>query len=442
MQKIEHITSDIDLRRELNRQPYNMFMLLDGSRFENVFDFIHRIYELPEYYALYMGTHLESAVEVSPCLLRIYKERPEFLDWYLKEGASAHQAILLTSPCDLESLALHFRHYLDARLPNREIALFRFYDPGILNAILPFRTKPQVAELLALCESLYWYTEGKLHRLSGDKPAPDLFYDPNQMFEIDTDLQKAMSGVVRKRAVERSLRDFKMNFPMSYALAGEEKTREFLSLAWNKAEHYNMTSDREVKGFILLMNYLGCDFDGDPLFPWARFPQYPYAKPRSETRPMSLARLKEVYKAFIDFHRHTDGAKDGRLIMALRNTLTLGYENLHHIKSFDDIMAFLQKVYPQRYNMLPEQVLRTTILQEARAKSREYGMNTWVGCALCALLIFFYGISFDNDPLHAEIGKFVRRRPPLGDTKEEYMLQCIKEVAKKRLDEAVSRIKV
>lgn len=158
MQKCS-INNKHDLQNILSKTNHNIYILLDGAKFENIHSFIYTTDECPKYIALYQGTFYESAKEVSPCLVQLKSYHDCFLQWYFLEGANTQQAILMTSEKSIVELSKHFRNFLEARLPNMDIVLFRFYEPNVLHTILKFYETPQVKSLISLCSGIYWKIE-------------------------------------------------------------------------------------------------------------------------------------------------------------------------------------------------------------------------------------------------------------------------------------------
>lgn len=408
-----------------------VYLLLDGARFEDVHRFIYQMDELPEYEPLYRGTFFAKAHEVSPCLVKVSGEKPEMLDWFFSEGAAERKAVLITSGMNLQELAGHFRKYLEARLPSRKIVLFRYYDPGILHALIPFGAKPQVAGMLAPCSGLAWNLDGVFYELA-DRTDAEMNAAPlegEQVFEFDDEIYAAMSAIARKVAIRRNVREFAANAPKLYAFAGEGRAHEFIELAWRKADHYNMTAEREINGLIILMTYLGCGFDSDPLYPWARFELFPDKVPSSSEDPESWVALKDVYARFISLYQQTDDDSTGFRESAMQRMASLAYIDLAAIQNPEGVLQFLRRIYPERYDLLPPDALHGEFMALARVKSNELGIDTWAGCALLALLMFMFGSFVNLDPLYSGVMDKIKSLPDRRGGKEAGLLGVIKELA-------------
>ena len=145
-----------DLLQTLSKTEHNIYLLLDGAKFTNIHAFIYKTDEFPQYSSLYKDTYYESILEISPCLVQMKSLHDKFLSWYISKGSDAHQAIVITSGKDLAELADHFKNFLEAKLPNLNIVLFRFYEPNVLNTILKFHDQHQVKKFISLCSAMYW----------------------------------------------------------------------------------------------------------------------------------------------------------------------------------------------------------------------------------------------------------------------------------------------
>jgi hypothetical protein len=113
-----------------------------------------------------------------------------------------------------------------------------------------------------------------------------------------------------------------------------------------------MLADGEINGLIILMHNLGCDFDNDPQYPWARFKIFP-DKTYEEKEPDSFLNLQKVYDQFLKFHEHTVG-EEGAYLKAAHQRLR--DKRLEDFKPFtdDNIVRSLRTIYPQRCVETPD----------------------------------------------------------------------------------------
>jgi hypothetical protein len=70
-----------------------------------------------------------------PWIVALDPEEQLAMAWRV-EGEGRNWGILVQSPLDLDQLKRHFKKFLNAKLPDGMIALFRFYDPRVMRAYL------------------------------------------------------------------------------------------------------------------------------------------------------------------------------------------------------------------------------------------------------------------------------------------------------------------
>lgn len=85
---------------------------------------------------LFKGRDLDPGLlGVAPWLVRIDPAEPLLPTWQ-QHGHAGSWGLLALSDRPIESLQSHFRRFLQARLPDGTIALFRFYDPRVFNTYI------------------------------------------------------------------------------------------------------------------------------------------------------------------------------------------------------------------------------------------------------------------------------------------------------------------
>lgn len=102
------------------------------------------VQDCPQKACLFAG-QLEPVLEkVSPWLVALGPDVPLETVWKA-HGRGRSWGILVETGLDLASLRRHLRQFLQARLPDGEIALFRFYDPRVWRAYWPSLTQDEQA---------------------------------------------------------------------------------------------------------------------------------------------------------------------------------------------------------------------------------------------------------------------------------------------------------
>ncbi|MCB2078017.1 MAG: DUF4123 domain-containing protein [Novosphingobium sp.] len=85
---------------------------------------------------LFKGQLHQKVLRAAPWLVLIDPDEPLLATWN-EHGRDANWGLLVRSSLDLEQLQRHFRRFLQAKLPNGAVVLFRFYDPRVFNSYLP-----------------------------------------------------------------------------------------------------------------------------------------------------------------------------------------------------------------------------------------------------------------------------------------------------------------
>ena len=85
---------------------------------------------------LLSGALEPSLAAVSPYLVAI-DSREQLLHAWQDSGRGKNWGILVESELDLERLRRFFRRFLQVKLPDGEVVMFRFYDPRVFRGYLP-----------------------------------------------------------------------------------------------------------------------------------------------------------------------------------------------------------------------------------------------------------------------------------------------------------------
>lgn len=163
--KIEALSSGDTIYSALQHHEQDIYLLLDGARFEDIYAFLYHMEDQPEYVPVYRGSYYESVMEGGPCLVKT-SDQGALLSWYIEEGANEKKGLLLVSELHMKELAGHFQQFLEARLPDKEVVLFRFYDPYVFHALAPFSSKQGLAHLLNPLLQVFWEKDATFYKLS------------------------------------------------------------------------------------------------------------------------------------------------------------------------------------------------------------------------------------------------------------------------------------
>ena len=128
----------------------------------------------PSSLCLFKGPDLAPEVKAAaPWLVRL-EPGSQVLSLWHHHGRAANWGIMVWSHAPIEQLQRHFRRFLQAKLPDGTIALFRFYDPRVfhtyLRAATPEERAPWFAEVVQFgvepageAQHTYRLHEGRLY---------------------------------------------------------------------------------------------------------------------------------------------------------------------------------------------------------------------------------------------------------------------------------------
>jgi hypothetical protein len=101
--------------------------------------------------------------ELAPALPWLVELRPgeQLLDIWRQEGAGRNWGIALQSPMDLQRVKLHLKKFLNAKLPDGTLAIFRFYDPRVLRTYMRAATSEEIPP---------WFSGVERYSVESDQP--------------------------------------------------------------------------------------------------------------------------------------------------------------------------------------------------------------------------------------------------------------------------------
>lgn len=116
--------------------------IIDCAQDERLHDLVSR---QPNSLCLFKGDKVAPAIrKAAPWLVRLDPGSGVLNLWHL-HGRAANWGIMAWSTAPLDQLHRHFRRFLQARLPDGTIALFRFYDPRVFHTYLRAATPEERA---------------------------------------------------------------------------------------------------------------------------------------------------------------------------------------------------------------------------------------------------------------------------------------------------------
>lgn len=121
--------------------PGGWFALIDTAQDSDLFGIVKRCRQQQ---CLFSGDVPPEMAAASPYLVRVDDRDPLMPAWQ-QRGVGRNWGLLCEARIDFDALRSHFRRFLQARLPDGTVALFRFYDPRVFNTYLPAATADEQA---------------------------------------------------------------------------------------------------------------------------------------------------------------------------------------------------------------------------------------------------------------------------------------------------------
>lgn len=111
----------------------SLFALVDAARDRRLFPLISAC---AEYECLFAGKIAPPLDRASPYIVRVESGAPLF-DLWREAGWGQSWGLFLRTEEDLAAVRRRLRHFLQAKLPDGRIVLFRFYDPRVWRLYAP-----------------------------------------------------------------------------------------------------------------------------------------------------------------------------------------------------------------------------------------------------------------------------------------------------------------
>ena len=249
------------------------------------------------------------------------------------------------------------------------------------------------------------------------------------MFEINEKMYNALLDIGRDQYIKNKSSEFAEKYPDRQSCIGYEKIEEFMYKVWEKAEYYNLPSDKEFNILVMLMCFWGCDFDIDPQYPWARLKRFVDTKPAPRcTESESLRALTTIYHEFYRVYKKIVGKNLSYVIHSYKNITNLKYYDFISFHDDSDVLTLLSKIYPEKRTYLREYIFYNDIIPAAKQKSSLYQLDSKIGTSILTVLIFTCGISFDTDPLCYTLNKKLTDNALPGMQKEQALFARAQEL--------------
>lgn len=125
----------------MSATPASWYAVIDGAQDPRLVDLVR---SCAQRICLFKGELAPEVLQAAPWLVRI-DERESLLSTWRQHGDGLSWGVTLLSELPLEALQRHLRRFLQARLPDGTMALFRFYDPRVFNTYIRAATEEERA---------------------------------------------------------------------------------------------------------------------------------------------------------------------------------------------------------------------------------------------------------------------------------------------------------
>jgi len=158
-QRFSELLQWYEALRQCDGHSLRIYALIDGALDEDIFRLVNQR-DIP-WHGLYPQTMLEAASpECGPYLLSLSPEEPEhaaLMKLLLRRTQDANLVVWVVSRQRPTKLAGYLHRYSEVGLPDGRHALFRYYDPSILETLLCVFTPEQHKQfLVSFREVRYW----------------------------------------------------------------------------------------------------------------------------------------------------------------------------------------------------------------------------------------------------------------------------------------------
>lgn len=144
----------------------NFYAVIDGAACQPL---RQQLYEMqPPYYCLWSGELAPDIQEVAPYLVKVDEHEGFFL-WLLENGWENYWNIFIDSPLPLDKLKRKLKTLQFVLSPEKQSLLFRYYDPRVLDLILPFSDKENNNKFFLNINGIQYFSETEQIKVVGNE---------------------------------------------------------------------------------------------------------------------------------------------------------------------------------------------------------------------------------------------------------------------------------
>ena len=422
-----------------------LYLIFDGAK-PNM---QRRLYQLggdPKWVPLFLNTPYEYMLDLSPGVVKLDADN-RLLEWYLDEGAQIGAGAVVASAQPLEEIAAHFQSYLEVVIPNqkRQVVLFRFYSPHILDEFVPSLQSHELSDFLKPASALWWpktpvsevnvqpaqtvwcevstpitgnnkanlytsrasETERPLIAVAAaGTSAATVLSDAKESGQwhygfrlISDNSYTALNGSGSRDFMDRLRCDIELAYPNIHRLIDKPGLQNYLKMHLAECEQAGISEQPDkVKRAMRMRLFYGWHFWDELEF--MRGNRIAYIE-----TPLSKEALNSVMRFLAEFQRDAEGlgtntgfgARRFRK-EAARRTRSLYFDPAAHQANSVAIADILTNLYPERANFMGTEKLKR-LIAAADNHADEAKLPESTGMLCCALIFLFFGQGAFTDPL-------------------------------------------
>lgn len=202
------------------------------------------------------------------------------------------------------------------------------------------------------------------------------------------------SDGIRRGVIDDLVNHGKKFAPRLCQVAEDSGVKALATLALSRCDLYNL-DDRMAARFLLeIMLTLGCEFDSDPQFPWARA----ILQDRISSNQVRVQQLHVFLGTHIE---RVIGPRNEHILRACRNfkEMAIADRVLHGSLSAVEILSWLDSVYPEKARSLVEDHIHA-LQNEANEVARKLALPADNGTTIIIVLMVLFGHGALADPMY------------------------------------------
>ena len=139
--------------------PTRLYCVLDAAQDPRIYPALRELVAGERIEPLYEGQAASELAAAGPYLIELHQDGAAF-DWLLGHEAHGWGMIFVVCSVSIDELRSHLRRLIRVRLSDGRVVLFRFYDPEVIEALLPSFDAAQLDALFGPIEAIRVMMDG------------------------------------------------------------------------------------------------------------------------------------------------------------------------------------------------------------------------------------------------------------------------------------------